>query len=298
MNKLDHAERARILHLLCEGNSIRATTRLTGASKKAVSKLLVDAGQPAAWYQDRVFHNLTCKRIQVDEIWAFIYAKQKNVETAKAAPDGAGDVWTWTAIDAETKLIPSWFVGGRDAECASWFMNDLASRLANRVQLTSDGHKAYLEAVEGAFGADVDYAMLVKLYGASPDSAKGRYSPAECTGAIKTPIEGKPDPKYISTSYVERQNLTMRMHMRRFTRLTNGFSKKVENHAYAVALHMMYYNFVKLHSRLRVTPAMAAGVSDRLWEVSDIVALVESQEAEDASKVRGPYKKRSAAISN
>ena len=163
-----HAERARILHLLCEGNSIRATTRLTGASKKAVSKLLVDAGQAAAWYQDRVFHNLTCRRIQVDEIWAFIYAKQKNVETAKAAPDGAGDVWTWTAIDAETKLIPSWFVGGRDAECASWFMNDLASRLANRVQLTSDGHKAYLEAVEGAFGADVDYAMLVKLYGAFP----------------------------------------------------------------------------------------------------------------------------------
>ena len=278
MNKLDHAERARILHLLCEGNSIRATTRLTGASKKAVSKLLVDAGQAAAWYQDRVFHNLTCKRIQVDEIWAFIYAKQKNVETAKAAPDSAGDVWTWTAIDAETKLIPSWFVGGRDAECASWFMNDLASRLANRAQLTSDGHKAYLEAVEGAFGADVDYAMLVKLYGASPESAKGRYSPAECTGAIKTPIEGQPDPKHISTSYSERSNLTVRMHTRRFTRLTNAFSKKLENHAYSVALFAMYYNFVKLHRTLRTTPAMAAGVTKRLWEIGDIVDVLEAWE--------------------
>jgi IS1 family transposase len=282
MNKLDHAERARILHLLCEGNSIRATTRLTGVSKKAVSKLLVDAGQAAAWYQDRVFRNLTCRRIQVDEIWAFIYAKQKNVETAKAAPDGAGDVWTWTAIDAETKLIPSWFVGGRDAECASWFMNDLASRLANRVQLTSDGHKAYLEAVEGAFGADVDYAMLVKLYGASPESAKGRYSPAECTGAIKTPIEGQPDAKHISTSYSERSNLTVRMHTRRFTRLTNGFSKKLENHAYSVALFAMYYNFVRIHKTLRTTPAMAANVTNRLWEIGDIVDVLEAWEVSAA----------------
>jgi IS1 family transposase len=282
MNKLDHAERARILHLLCEGNSIRATTRLTSASKKAVSKLLVDAGQAAAWYQDRVFHNLTCRRIQVDEIWAFIYAKQKNVETAKSAPDGAGDVWTWTAIDAETKLIPSWFVGGRDAECASWFMNDLASRLANRVQLTSDGHKAYLEAVEGAFGADVDYAMLVKLYGASPDSAKGRYSPAECTGAIKTPIEGQPDPKHISTSYSERSNRTVRMHTRRFTRLTNAFSKKLENHAHSVALFAMYYNFVRIHRTLRTTPAMAANVTNRLWEIGDIVDVLEAWEAAGA----------------
>jgi len=278
MNKLDHAERARILHLLREGNSIRATTRLTSASKKAVSKLLVDAGQAAAWYQDRVFHNLTCKRIQVDEIWAFIYAKQKNVETAKSAPDGAGDVWTWTAIDAETKLIPSWFVGSRDAECASWFMNDLASRLANRVQLTSNGHKAYLEAVEGAFGADVDYAMLVKLYGASPESAKGRYSPAECTGAIKTPIEGNPDPKHISTSYSERSNLTVRMHTRRFTRLTNAFSKKLENHAHSVALFAMYYNFVRIHRTLRTTPAMAAGVTKKLWEIGDIVGVLEAWE--------------------
>ena len=278
MNKLDHAERARVLHLLCEGNSIRATTRLTGASKKAVSKLMVDSGQAAAWYQDRVFHNLTCRRIQVDEIWAFIYAKQKNVETAKVAPDGAGDVWTWTAIDAETKLIPSSFVGSRDAECASWFMNDLASRLANRVQLTSDGHKAYLEAVEGAFGADVDYAMLVKLYGASPDSATGRYSPAECTGAIKTPIECQPDLKHISTSYSKRSNLTVRMHTRRFTRLTNAFSKKLENHAYSVALFAMYYNFVRIHKTLRTTPAMAANVTNRLWEIGDIVDVLEAWE--------------------
>ena len=279
MNKLDHAARARILHLLCEGNSIRATTRLTGASKKAVSKLLVDAGQAAAWYQDRVFRNLTCKRVHVDEIWAFVYAKQKNVPTAKAAPDGAGDVWTWTAIDAETKLIPSWFVGGRDAECASLFINDLASRLANRIQLTSDGHKAYLEAVEGAFGADVDYAMLVKLYGASPESAKGRYSPAECTGAIKMPIEGQPDHKHISTSYSERSNLTVRMHTRRFTRLTNAFSKKLENHAHSVALFAMYYNFVRIHKTLRTTPAMAASVTKRLWEIGDIVDVLEAWEA-------------------
>jgi IS1 family transposase len=263
----DHTDRSR-----------RPFHSLDSASKKAVSKLLVDAGQAAAWYQDRVFRNLTCKRIQVDEIWAFIYAKQKNVETAKSAPDGAGDVWTWTAIDAETKLIPSWFVGGRDAECASWFMNDLASRLANRVQLTSDGHKAYLEAVEGAFGADVDYAMLVKLYGASPDSAKGRYSPAECTGAIKTPIEGNPDPKHISTSYSERSNLTVRMHTRRFTRLTNAFSKKLENHAHSVALFAMYYNFVRIHKTLRTTPAMAGNVTTRLWGIGDIVDVLESWE--------------------
>ena len=200
---------ARILHLLCEGSSIRAVTRLTGVSKKAVSRLMVEAGQAAAWYQDRVFRNLTCKRIQVDEIWAFVYAKQKNVALAKAAPANAGDVWTWTAIDADTKLIPSWFVGGRDSDAAIIFMDDLRSRLANRIQLTSDGHKAYLEAVEGAFGTDIDYAQLVKLYGESPDAEK-RYSPAVCIGAHKNPIEGNPDPKYISTSYAERQNLNVR----------------------------------------------------------------------------------------
>jgi IS1 family transposase len=211
------------------------------------------------------------------------------VATAKAAPAGAGDTWTWTAIDADSKLIISWLVGWRDGECAMAFIDDLRARLANRVQLTSDGHRAYLEAVEAAFGADVDYAQLVKLYGASLDSTKGRYSPAECCGAIKTPIEGKPDPKHISMSYAERANLTMRMHMRRFTRLTNGFSKKIENHTHQVALHFMYYNFVRIHSALRMTPAMAAGVSDRLWEIGDIVALVEANDPKPVR--RGSYKK-------
>ena len=267
MNKLSREDRARILHLLCEGNSIRAVTRLTGASKKAVSRLLVDAGQAASWYQDRVFRNLTCKRVQVDEIWAFVHCKQKNVAAAKKAPPNAGDVWTWTAIDADTKLIPSWFVGGRDSDAAIIFMDDLASRLANRVQLTSDGHKAYLEAVEGAFGADVDYAMLVKLYGATSESAKGRYSPAECIGSRKMRIEGNPDIDHVSTSYAERSNLSVRMHTRRFTRLTNGFSKKAENHAHSVALFAMYYNFVRVHKTLRMTPAMAANVTKRLWEM-------------------------------
>jgi len=279
MNKLDAAARAQILHLLCEGSSIRAIGRLTGASKNTVIKLVVDAGKAASWYQDRVFRNLTCKRIQVDEIWNFVYAKKKNVPTAKAAPADAGDVWTWTAIDADTKLMPSWFVGGRDSDSAIIFMDDLASRLANRVQLTSDGHRAYLEAVEGAFGADVDYAQLVKLYGPTSESAKGRYSPAECIGARKERIEGSPDPKHISTSFSERSNLTIRMHTRRFTRLTNAFSKKVENHAHAVALHMMYYNFVRMHQTLRMTPAMAAGVTKRLWEMSDIVDALEAWEA-------------------
>ena len=289
MKQLSTSERARIIHLLCEGTSIRAICRLTGVSKNTVAKLLGDIGRVCMAYHDEHVRGLKSKRIQVDEAWAFIYAKQKNVATAKAAPIDAGDVWTWIAMDADTKLVASYFVGGRDGQCAKWFIDDVAERLMSRVQLTSDGHKAYLDAVEGAFGADIDYAQLVKLYGACPESAKGRYSPAECTGIKKTKIEGTPDEKHISTSFVERQNLTLRMHMRRFTRLTNGFSKKIENHAYAVALHMMYYNFVKLHSTLRVTPAMAAGVSDRLWEVSDIVALWEA--IEPKVRKRGPYKK-------
>ena len=290
MNKLGTDDRARILHLLCEGQSIRAITRLTGASKNTVTKLLIDAGKACAAYHDEHVRDLTSKRIQVDEIWSFTYSKQKNVATAKAAPEHAGDTWTWTAIDADTKLIASYLVGGRDSEYAMWFMDDLRSRLTNRVQLTSDGHRAYLEAVEGAFGGDVDYAQLVKLYGLAPESMKGRYSPADCTGAKKVSVEGNPDPRHISTSYSERQNLTMRMHMRRFTRLTNGFSKKVENHAYAVALHMMYYNFVRIHKTLRMTPAMAAGVSTKLLEIGDIAKLVEDAEA--PAKKRGSYKKR------
>lgn len=290
MRKLDPKARATILHLLCEGQSIRSVARVTGASKNTITKLLVDAGKACMAYHDENVRGVKAQRVQVDEIWSFTYAKQKNVAKAKAAPLDAGDTWTWTAIDADSKLIVSYFVGGRDSECAMWFMDDLRSRLAERVQLTSDGHKAYLEAVEGAFGGDIDYAMLVKIYGAAPEAMKGRYSPAECVGARKERIEGNPDPAHVSTSYAERNNLTMRMHMRRFTRLTNAFSKKVENHAYAVALHMMYYNFVRIHSKLRTSPAIAAGVSDRLWEIGDIVKLIE--DAEPAPKKRGPYKKR------
>jgi IS1 family transposase len=290
MHKLSSPDRARILHLLCEGQSIRAITRLTGASKNTVAKLLCDAGRACMVYHDANVRDVKAKRVQVDEIWSFTYAKQKNVAAAKAAPQGAGDTWTWTAIEADTKLIVSYFVGDRDGECAMWFMDDLRARLANRVQLTSDGHKAYLEAVEGAFGGNIDYAIINKIYGTAPEAARGRYSPAECIGVKKDRIEGSPDPRHVSTSYVERNNLTMRMHMRRFTRLTNAFSKKIENHAYAVALHMMYYNFVRIHQKLRVTPAMAADVADRLWEVADIVALVEAEEAQ-ADRKRGPYKK-------
>ena len=289
MNKLSSADRARILHLLCEGQSIRAVTRVTGASKNTVVKLLVDAGKVCAAYHDEHVRGLRSKRIQVDEIWSFTFAKQKNAATAKGVVDHVGDTWTWVALDADTKLMVSWLVGGRDSEYAGAFIQDVADRLANRVQLTSDGHKAYLGALEDAFGGAVDYAQLVKLYGAAPESAKGRYSPAECTGIIKTRIEGTPDPKHVSTSYVERRNLTMRMHMRRFTRLTNAFSKKVENHVHAVALHTMYYNFVRIHGTLRTSPAMAAGVTDRLWEVADIVALVEAADVKPGK--RGPYNK-------
>ena len=291
MNRLDTKERAQILNMLCEGMAIRAVARVTGKSKNTISKLLVDAGKVCSAYQDEHFRNLNTTRVEVDEIWSFVYAKKKNVAAAKAAPEGAGDVWTWTAIDADSKLVMSWLVGGRDGEYALSFMDDLKSRLANRVQLTSDGHRAYLEAVEEAFGADVDYAQIVKLYGKGPETAKGRYSPAECTGIKKIKVEGEPDINKVSTSYVERQNLTMRMHMRRFTRLTNGFSKKVANHEASIALHFMYYNFVKIHKTLKCTPAMAAGVTPKLWEMTDVVAMIEAEEAK-VSKKRGTYKKR------
>jgi len=274
---------------------MRSISRITGVSINSVSKLLEDAGEVCASFHDEHVRNVKAKSVQVDEIWSFVYAKEKNVVGAKAAPDGAGDAWTWTALEADTKLIVSFFVGGRDGDCARWFMDDVAARLATRVQLTSDGHKAYLDAVERAFGADVDYAQLVKLYGASPESAKGRYSPAECTGIKKNRIEGNPDPKHISTSYVERQNLTMRMSMRRFTRLTNGFSKKLENHVHALALYFVHYNWMLIHKTLRVSPAIAAGLSDRLWSWEDIIAIMD---AADEPKKRGPYKKRGDEISN
>jgi IS1 family transposase len=278
MNKLDRETRANVLHLLCEGQSIRAVERLTGVTKKAVTKLVVDAGHACTEYQDRVLRNLTSKRVQVDEIWNFVYAKNDNVPKAKAAPADAGDVWTWTAIDADTKLLVSWLVADRTTESAMTFMSDLNERLSNRVQLTSDGHRPYLTAVDAVFGDDVDYAMLQKIYGAEPGGER-RYSPAKCIGARKHEITGSPDAKHISTSYVERQNLTMRMHMRRFTRLTNAFSKKIENHACAVELHSMYYNFVRLHQTLKVSPAMAAGVTDRLWEMVDVVDALDAFEA-------------------
>lgn len=295
MNKLPVATRAQMLAMLCEGASMRSVSRLTDTSINTVSKLLVDAGRFCAGFHDAKVRGVKGKRVQVDEIWSFTAAKAKNVGAMKTAVAGAGDTWTWTAIEADTKLMISHFVGGRDGECAAWFMDDVASRLATRVQLTSDGHRAYLEAVEGAFGADVDYAMLVKLYGASPEASKGRYSPAECTGIIKRPIEGKPDPKYISTSYAERQNLTMRMSMRRFTRLTNGFSKKFENHAHMVAIYAVWYNFLRIHKTLRVTPAMAAGLSET---VMDWGQIVEAMDADQPAKKRGPYKKAFEEISN
>lgn len=278
MNKLDIKTRARILACLVEGNSIRATVRMTGAAKNTVVKLLADVGTACAAYQDMVLRNLPCKRIQCDEIWSFVYAKQKNVAGAVAAPKGAGDAWTWTAICADTKLVASWMIGGRDAGYAHDFMQDLASRLANRVQLTTDGHHAYLKAVEGAFGVDVDYAMLIKIYGEAKNAGPERkYSAAECIGTKVAEVSGKPDMVHVSTSYVERQNLTMRMSMRRMTRLTNGFSKKLENLAHAVALHFMWYNFGRIHQSLRITPAMAAGVSEHVWSLEEIAALADSR---------------------
>ncbi len=279
MNKLARDKRIQIISLLTEGRSLRAITRVTGASINTVTKLLVDAGRACSDYQDRAFRNLTCRRIQVDEVWSFVYAKAKNVGTAKAAPDKAGDIWTWTAIDADTKLIPSWRVGSRDGEEAKAFIADLASRLANRVQLTSDGHRPYLEAVEESFGADIDYAMLIKHYG-EPVGALGRYSPGECTGIELRRVEGRPDEAHVSTSYIERSNLTLRMNARRFTRLTNAFSKKAENHAYAVGLHLMVYNYVRIHGTLKCSPAMAAGVTGNLWEIADVVTMIEEWESE------------------
>jgi len=278
MNRLTKEQRSQALQMMAEGVSLRAITRLSGISRTTLIKLLEDAGEAFSEYQDRTLMNLACKRIQVDEAWAFCYAKQKNVPTAKAAPEGAGDIWTWVGLDAQSKLAVSWYVGGRDSEAAMIFMDDLAKRLANRVQLTSDGHKPYLEAVEGAFGSDIDYAMLVKVYGPAPEGQR-RYSPAECIGAVKHRVEGNPDPKHVSTSYAERQNLNIRMGNRRMTRLTNAFSKKAENHAHMMAIYFMHYNFVRIHQTLKITPAMAAGVTSKLWEMADMVKVLEDWEA-------------------
>src|SRR5213594_51345 len=276
MNRLPQERRAQIVGLLVEGTSLRAATRLADVSINTVTKLLVDVGSACEEYQDKALRNLKCQRIQCDEIWSFVYAKAKNVPEKHAGEWGYGDVWTWVAIDADTKLVPSWAVGRRDGFTASAFIRDLADRLASRVQLTTDGHKVYLEAVEGAFGSNIDYAMLIKMYeGDSGKSAPAerRYSPAVCTGINMQRITGDPDPDYISTSYVERQNLTMRMSMRRFTRLTNAFSKKLDNHKAMLALHYCWYNFGRIHKTLRVTPAMEAGVSEHVWSLGEIAGL-------------------------
>jgi IS1 family transposase len=280
MNQLSTEDRIKVVAALVEGNSLRAITRMTGVHRTTVMKLLADLGRACSIYQDRVFRGLTCKRIQCDEIWSFVGAKEKNTSDEKKA-QGWGDVWTWTAIDAETKLVPCWYVGTRDAQAAYHFMHDLADRLAHRVQLTADGHKPYLAAVADAFGTDIDFAQLIKVYGEGPKT-EARYSPAQCMGAKKAAVTGNPERRHISTSFVERQNLTMRMSMRRFTRLTNAFSKKVENHEHAIALHFMNYNFCRIHQALRCTPAMAAGVASHVWSLEEMINLVALQNAKAA----------------
>lgn len=289
MNKLPLAKRVQILSLLCEGSSMRTISSVVDVSINTVSKLLIDAGVACAAFHDANVKGVNDKRVQADEIWSFTYAKAKNVPTAKAAPAGAGDTWTWTALGAESKMIVSWHVGGRDAYAANLLMRDVAERMAHRVQLTTDGHKAYLDAVERAFGDSIDYAMLIKHYGPAPEGPQRRYSPAECVGCTTDAVTGAPDPRHISTSYVERQNLTMRMQMRRFTRLTNAFSKKFENHAYMVALYTVWYNFVRTHKAHKLSPAMAAGVTDKLWSMEDLAGMIEA--AAPAPAKRGPYKK-------
>lgn len=277
MNKLNLERQAQIIKVLCEGNSIRSTARITDTAINTVVKLLREVGKACLDYQDKVMMNLPCNKLQCDEIWSFVYAKAKNVPEQYNGEFGYGDVWTFTAIDADTKLVPSWLVGLRNFDCALEFINDLKGRLANRVQITTDGHKMYLEAVERAFGAEVEYAQLIKLYGQDNEDEK-RYSPAECIATEKHIIQGNPDTNAISTSYVERQNLTMRMSMRRFTRLTNAFSKKVENHIYALALYFMHYNFARTHKTLANpyprTPAMASGITDHIWAINEIVMLL------------------------
>jgi len=276
VNKLNIERKTQVIKVLCEGNSIRSTARITGTAINTVVKLLREVGSACLEYQDKVMHNLPCKHIQCDEIWSFVYSKEKNVPEKHIGELGYGDVWTWTSLDADTKLVPCWLVGLRSAEYGYHFMNDLKSRLANRVQLTTDGHTVYLWAVEDAFGAEVDYAMLVKIYGPEPQAEK-RYGSATCLSAEKHVIQGKPDYDKISTSFAERQNLTMRMSMRRFTRLTNAFSKKLENHKCALALYFMHYNFARPHKTLAYpypkTPAMAAGLTDHIWGIEEIVSL-------------------------
>jgi IS1 family transposase len=282
MNTLNKSKRVQIIASLVEGNSLRATARMCDVAFNTVLKLMPEIGQACEDYQRHVLVNLPCKRIQCDEIWSFCYAKEKNVPKDLRGK-GYGDVWTWVAIDADTKLVPCWRIGDRNAWTAQNFMHDLASRLANRVQLTTDGHRVYLDAVELAFGNDIDYAMLVKIYGSDRGKGEIRYSPPDYMGCRSMPLVGNPNPKHISTSFAERQNLTMRMKMRRFTRLTNAFSKKRENHRWAIALHYMHYNFCRIHQTLRVTPAMEAGITDHVWTLQELVSLLEYREPTKAA---------------
>lgn len=291
MNKLPHAKRAQVLAMLVEGSSMRSISRVAGVSINTVTKLLVEAGEACLALHDELVRGVRSKRVQCDEIWSFCYAKARNVATAKTAPEEAGDVWTWTALDADSKLIVSYIVGDRSGESALILADDMRARISSeRVHITTDGHNAHLGAIEAAFGADADYAMLEKVYKTDPAAARGRYSPPVCIGARKRAIEGEPDQAHVSTSYVERSNISIRMATRRFTRLTNAFSKKFENHIHALALYFMHYNFVRMHKTLRMSPAMAAGVADRLWSIEDIIARTDA----DAPKPgpRGPYKKR------
>lgn len=291
MNRLSVTERAAILGMLVEGNSLRSCSRLADVSLNTVTKLLVDVGVACEKFHDENVRDVRVRRLQADEIWCFVGAKAKNV-TPEKKQEGWGDVWTWTGLDADTKLCVSYLVGGRDGGWAKEFMQDCARRIKGRVQITTDGHKAYLEAVEDAFGADIDYAQLQKIYGAPTDAEQRRYSPAKCIGADQKVVSGDPDPKHVSTSYVERHNLTMRMGMRRFTRLTNGFSKKIENHAAMVAIHAVYYNFARIHKTLRITPAMAAGLSDHVWSLEEIITMADNYLPK--STKRGPYKMKVA----
>jgi IS1 family transposase len=285
MNRLSSETRAKVISCLIEGCSIRATVRVTGVAKKTVMRLLIEVGEVCSDYQDHTFRNLRCKRLQLDEMWSWIYCKEKNRTEAIARknPD-AGDVWLWTAIDADSKLVPSWRLGQRDLATATDFVNDLAGRVKGKVQITTDALKTYLTVIEDAFGGDCDYAMLHKIYGAPTDEERHRYSPGCCIGCDMKTISGTPDPKHVSTSFVERHNWTVRTNMRRYTRLSNGFSRKLENHAAATALNYFAYNFIKIHRTLRTSPAMAAGVTDRLWSVEDLVALWEAYEQRRAER--------------
>ena len=289
VNKLSIAKRVQLLNMMIDGSSMHSVSRVVGVSINTVTKLLVEAGEACAAYHDEHVRGVEARRIQCNEIWSFCCAKHKNVKTTRVASEEAGDVWTWTALDFDSKLITSYLVGGRDSEYAIELMDDVVKRLANRVQLTTDGHKAYLEAVEGAFGGNVDYAQLVKLYGAVPETAKGKYSPADCVGARKAAIEGKPVKKDVNTLHVERQNSTMRMSVRRFTRLTNAFSKKLENHIHMLSIYFVHYNFCRIHKTLKITPAMAAGIDGELHDIDWIVGVIDAWAPKPSS--RGQYKK-------